>query len=123
MKITLIASCLLLSSCVIPITKQVTVGRPLKIRVVDAESKRPVANASVWFDGWRETTAHTDANGTAVLNKRQITKTFWMPPAPVDPPPWFHDYTKAPLQIAAPQYRSFVIPATSRVKEVQLIPK
>ena len=119
-RVMLILLSLLLSSCIIPIRQEITVGRVVKLTVLDAASRQPVANASLWFDGFPETTTHSDEHGAATLTARRIAKTFWMPPAPVDPPPWFLDYAHLPLRVSAPKYRSAVVSADSHVSEVSL---
>jgi hypothetical protein len=95
----------LLSSCIIPYHQEVPVGESLTGRVVDAQSGAAIAGARVRYQeipGW---SVFTEADGTFQLQPQVMQKTYWMPPAPIDPPPWFHDANVYYLVIEASGYR------------------
>lgn len=99
-----------LSACIIPVTQQVTTGENRLIRVVDAANGRPIAGARVRFANLEQPTFRTDLVGQFRLQTVTQTKTYWLPPAPVCPPPWFFDSNAYTLQISAAGYQARELP-------------
>jgi len=99
-----LAACAL-SAC-IPVTQQVTTGESRLIRIVDTVSGRPIAGARIRFANLEQPTFRTDLVGQFRLQTVTFTKTYWLPPAPVCPPPWFVDSASYTLQISAAGYQA-----------------
>jgi len=95
---------LFLSSCVIPYTAQIHLGENMKGRVVDAESGKGIVDATVRYKELTSYETRTDEDGYFLLEEQAPQKKYWMPPAPVDPPPWAFDSSSYILVIVAPGY-------------------
>jgi hypothetical protein len=91
MKLVLLLLTLVLTSCVIPITRQVIVGEDMRGRVIDVESGFPIVGAIIGYKGVRDFETRSDLDGYFFLVAQTKRRTYWMPPAPVDPPPWAFD--------------------------------
>ena len=95
---------LVLTSCVIPITQEVVVGEEMQGHVVDAVSGRGIPGAKIRYKDLAGFEVVSDAEGRFSLREHVRRKTYWMPPAPVDPPPWAFDASRYFLTIEAASY-------------------
>ncbi|HBA86300.1 MAG TPA: hypothetical protein DCZ95_19645 [Verrucomicrobia bacterium] len=95
---------LLLTSCVIPVKRNVTIGELMRGQVLAAETGQPIQGARIHYENVKPFEATSDTNGYFVLQPIHLNRIYWMPPAPVDPPPWTWDECKYRLIISASGY-------------------
>ena len=95
---------LLLSSCIIPVQQTLTVGEDLTGTIIDEETKVGIPEAKIRYtliDGYYPT---SDSAGVFTIEPKELEKTYWMPPAPVCPPPWSWENSRYEIEISADGY-------------------
>lgn len=98
--------------CVIPVTQTVRVGENRTLRVVDARTARPVPQATASYGALPDRVFPADASGKVFLQAASRERTYWMPPAPVCPPPWHFDAARYIVIVRAPGYAPTELPQT-----------
>lgn len=99
-----------LGGCVIPVTQTVRIGENRSLRVIDERTSRPLSGASASYAGSPERSFSADASGRVELQEITQQKTYWLPPAPVCPPPWSFDSENYRVLVRAPGYAEWQVP-------------
>lgn len=107
-RIGLLAFALCLGGCVV--TQTVRIGEDRTLRVLDARTSRPLAGATASYAGLPERPFAADPGGRVALQEMTQQKTYWLPPAPVCPPPWFFDSENYLVLVHAPGYAEAQLP-------------
>ena len=94
----------ILCSCIIPVTQELNIGEDMSGRVIDSVSKKPIYDAEISYLRIPNESVRSNPLGEFDIEDKKIKKRYWMPPAPVCPPPWAFDSRQYTLRIFADGY-------------------